>query len=132
MASLYRLSIEFYETLIQRETGNKIGLYFNAKNHREELKQWLSQSYFMARTVFDNVIGVTNMGTYRTDDCVPLLWPQVTYFSSDITFIDYILIFYSCIISIHIHYFFKFGSYVMVIICMIPIGYSFYFIVGTL
>lgn len=87
------LPTEFYETLIQRETGNKIGLYFNAKNHREELKQWLSQSYFMARTVFDNVIGVTNMGTYRTDDCVPLLWPQVTYFSSDDLSTDGLIVF---------------------------------------
>lgn len=75
------LPTEYYETLVNSNTGQKIGIYFDVKKYADDIKQLISMSYYGSYKIFNNIIGAEPVYANR-DDCIALLWPQVTYISS--------------------------------------------------
>lgn len=72
---------EYYETLINVDNGERIGLFIDSKQYHEDIKRIVSQSYYNSRQIFNNVWGTSNIH-FNKDSCIPMLWPQVTYISS--------------------------------------------------
>lgn len=75
------LPSEYYELLVNKNTGQKIGLYFDAKKYATDVRQYVSMSYYGANKIFNNMLGTT-FSTFKKDDCITMLWPQVTYIHS--------------------------------------------------
>lgn len=72
---------EYYETLIDIDNGERVGLFIDTKQYHEDIKQLVSQSFYNSRQIFNNVLGVSNIH-FNRDNCIPMLWPQLTYISS--------------------------------------------------
>jgi hypothetical protein len=72
---------EYYQTLIDIKSGNRIGIFFDARKYADMMKQLISTSYFTSYQTFNNMV-INQVGTFNFDDCIPMLWPQVTYISS--------------------------------------------------
>lgn len=71
---------EYYETLVNAHTGERMGLYFDVKKLGDDLRQIISTSYYGAYRVFNTIFGY-NFNQLNRDNSIPLLWPQVTYIS---------------------------------------------------
>jgi len=72
---------EYYQTLVDIKSGNRIGIFFDARKYADMMKQLISTSYFTSYQTFNNMV-INQIGTFNFDDCIPMLWPQVTYISS--------------------------------------------------
>jgi hypothetical protein len=73
---------EYYETLINVDNGERIGLFIDSKQYHEDIKRLVSQSYYNSRQIFNNILGTSSIH-FNRDHCIPMLWPQVTYVNSD-------------------------------------------------
>lgn len=87
------LPTEYYETLLQGETGRALGIVFNKENLQRDLKNIISNSCLGSRSIFNNMIQTSSYKDFEKDDLIPLLWPQLTYISSGETSPDGLMIF---------------------------------------
>lgn len=87
------LPTEYYETLLQGETGRSLGIVFNKESLNKDLKNIISNSCLGARSIFNNMIQTSSYKDYSKDDVIPLLWPQLTYISSGETSPDGLMVF---------------------------------------
>ena len=87
------LPTEYYETLLNGETGRSMGIVFNKEKMNKDLKNIISNSCIGARSIFNNMITVQSSVDFDKDDTIPLLWPQLTYISSGETSPDGLMVF---------------------------------------
>lgn len=65
---------EYYETLMNTETGRPMGIYFDRKQLENDLRNVLSMSCFGSQQIFNNMI-TTSYANYNKDTSIPILWP---------------------------------------------------------
>lgn len=87
------LPAEYYETLLNGETGRSVGIVFNKENMNKDLKNIISNSCVGSRSIFNNMITTQTTFNFNKDDSIPLLWPQLTYISSGETSPDGLIVF---------------------------------------
>ena len=87
------LPTEYYETLLNGETGRSMGIVFNKEKMNKDLKNIISNSCIGARSIFNNMITVQSSVDFDKDNTIPLLWPQLTYISSGETSPDGLMVF---------------------------------------
>ena len=77
------LPTEYYETILNNDTGRPIGILFDKEKLSKDIKTIVSTSCLGARAVFNSMIA-TQANSAFTDvkDQIPLLYPQLTYISS--------------------------------------------------
>lgn len=76
------LPTEYYETLLNQETGKTIGILFDKEKLTRDLKTIISNSCLGARAIFNNIISTQTNFFSDKDNSIPILWPQLTYISS--------------------------------------------------
>ena len=82
------LPAEYYETILNENTGRPIGIVFDKEKLNMDLKNILSNSCIGARAIFNNMI-TTQANVYNSkENSIPLLYPQITYISSGDTSTD--------------------------------------------
>ena len=69
------LPTEYYETLLNGETGRSIGIVFNKEKMNKDIKNIISNSCVGARSIFNNMIAVQSSIDFDKDNTIPLLWP---------------------------------------------------------
>lgn len=72
---------EYYETLVNKNTGERIGLDIDTEQQKQDIRMILSQNFYNSRQIFNNMIGINNY--LFKENCVPMLWPQITYINSN-------------------------------------------------
>lgn len=82
------LPTEYYETLIDPNTGSKIGICFDVKKMQMDLKNLVSMTYYGSQRIFNSLVTGSEFSSINRENCIPLLWPQVTYICSDNTSSD--------------------------------------------
>lgn len=75
---------EYYETLVDKSTGEKVGIFIDAQKLKLDINSIVSSSYFNSYKAFNALYGTT-VNSYSDNTCIPFLWPQVTYISSSET-----------------------------------------------
>lgn len=78
------LPAEYYESLVDKTTGEKVGIFIDAQKLKTDIRSIVSTSYFNSYKAFNALYGTT-MNSYSESTCIPFLWPQVTYISSSET-----------------------------------------------
>ena len=76
------LPTEYYETLLNGETGRSMGIVFNKENLTKDLKTIISNSCIGGRSIFNSMIQTQSHVDFDKDNVIPILWPQLTYISS--------------------------------------------------
>ena len=76
-----KLQTKYYDTLINAETGERIGITFNVRAFKDHIHQVISPGYYSSVNAFGSLVnnGYTIYNSYNKDDNVVMLWPQVTY-----------------------------------------------------
>ena len=72
---------EYYESLVDTKTGDKVGIFIDAKKLKQDVSTIVSSSYYNSYKAFNAIYGTT-VNAYSDSTCIPFLWPQVTYISS--------------------------------------------------
>ena len=76
------LPVEYYEILFN-ENGDKIGLAFDYKRYKADLKLTMSSSFYSSRQIFNNTISMgSDLARYDSDNCVIFPFSQLTYINS--------------------------------------------------
>jgi len=75
---------EYYETLVDKSTGEKVGIFIDAQKLKMDIRSIVSSSYFNSYKAFNALYGTT-INSYSNETCIPFLWPQITYVSSSET-----------------------------------------------
>lgn len=75
------LPAEYYQTLINTRTGRSVGIYFDTVKLADDIRTVLSNSYIGAQQVFNSTL-VSSSASFNKDNCIIMLWPQVTYINS--------------------------------------------------
>ena len=80
-----RLRNDFYDILINQATGDNCGIYFDLDKYAQELQYTLSAYYSQNSAIFNTIYtnGYRGMDFSSAQNVVPLLFPQITYFSHD-------------------------------------------------
>ena len=80
-----RLRNDFYDILINQATGENCGIYFDLDKYAQELQYTLSAYYNQNATIFNSIYtnGYRGLDFSSAQNVVPMLFPQITYFSSD-------------------------------------------------
>ena len=80
-----RLRNDFYDILINQATGENCGIYFDLEKYAQELQYTLSAYYNQNATIFNTIYsnGFRGLDFSSAQNVVPLLFPQITYFSHD-------------------------------------------------
>lgn len=81
------LPTEYYETLISQDSGKPIGIIFDKEKLTKDLNMIISSSCLGSSTIFNTMISTQQVGVL-SDNCIPLLYPQITYISSGDTSAD--------------------------------------------
>jgi len=87
------LPTEYYETMLDGQTGRSLGIVFNKENLNRDLKSIISNACIGGRTIFNNMIQVQSNVDFDKENVIPILWPQLTYISSGETSPDGLMIF---------------------------------------
>ena len=85
------LPAEYYDTLINAETGIPIGIVFDVEQFAEERRQMYINSIAGCAAIFNTIAPTTYNFHLAKDTCVPLLWNQVTYINSGEYSNDYMI-----------------------------------------
>ena len=72
---------EYYETLVDKKTGERVGIFIDAAKLKADINSIVSSSYFNSYKAFNAIYGTT-INSYSDNTCIPFLWPQLTYISS--------------------------------------------------
>ena len=85
IVAVKKIRNDFYDLLIDKETGNNCGIYFDLDKYATEMQYSLSPFYNQASQIFNTMYasGYRGISLSTAQNIVPLLWPQVTYISSD-------------------------------------------------
>ena len=75
------LPAEYYESLVDKTTGEKVGIFIDAQKLKMDIRSIVSTAYFNSYKAFNAIFGTT-INSYSENTCIPFLWPQVTYISS--------------------------------------------------
>ena len=80
-----RLRNDFYDILINQATGDNCGIYFDLDKYAQELQYTLSAYYSQNSAIFNTIYtnGYRGLDFSSAQNVVPLLFPQITYFSHD-------------------------------------------------
>lgn len=80
-----RLRNDFYDILINQATGDNCGIYFDLDRYAQELQYTLSAYYSQNSAIFNTIYtnGYRGLDFSSAQNVVPLLFPQITYFSHD-------------------------------------------------
>ena len=80
-----RLRNDFYDILINQATGENCGIYFDLDKYAQELQYTLSAYYSQNSAIFNTIYtnGYRGLDFSSAQNVVPLLFPQITYFSHD-------------------------------------------------
>ena len=80
-----RLRNDFYDILINQATGENCGIYFDLDKYAQELQYTLSAYYSQNASIFNTIYtnGYRGLDFSSAQNVVPLLFPQITYFSHD-------------------------------------------------
>ena len=80
-----RLRNDFYDILINQATGENCGIYFDLDKFAQELQYTLSAYYSQNSAIFNTIYtnGYRGLDFSSAQNVVPLLFPQITYFSHD-------------------------------------------------
>lgn len=76
------LPAEYYETLIDTQTSEPVGIVFDTDQFASDKRQMFSNSFAGAATIFNTIATTSYNFHFSKDTCVPLLWNQITYISS--------------------------------------------------
>ncbi len=85
IVAVKKMRNDFYDLLIDKETGNNCGIYFDLDKYATELQYSLSPFYNQSSLIFNTMYasGYRGISLATSQNIVPMLWPQVTYISSD-------------------------------------------------
>ena len=75
------LPAEYYESLVDPNTGERVGIFIDAQKLKTDVRSVVSNSYYNSYKAFNTTFGTT-INSYSNNTCIPFLWPQVTYISS--------------------------------------------------
>ena len=80
-----RIRNDFYDILINQATGDNCGIYFDLDKYAQELQYTLSAYYSQNSAIFNTIYtnGYRGLDFSSAQNVVPLLFPQITYFSHD-------------------------------------------------
>ena len=73
---------EYYETLIDTMTGERIGIFFDTEKLATDMRQILSNSYLGSAQIFNSIVPTTVSFSFNRDTCIPLLYSQITHIDS--------------------------------------------------
>lgn len=73
---------EYYETLIDTITGERIGIFFDTEKLAMDMRQILSNSYLGSAQIFNSIVPTTVSFSFNRDTCIPLLYSQITHIDS--------------------------------------------------
>lgn len=76
------LPAEYYETLIDTSTNKPVGIAFDVNAFAEETKQMYMNSFQGAASIFNAIYPTSYHFNFTRDNCVPLLYSQITYINS--------------------------------------------------
>lgn len=74
------LPTEYYDSLVDPATGQKVGIYFDITKYARMIKTIVSSSYYGAHNIFNSI--AASYGTISRDNSLIFCWPQLTYISS--------------------------------------------------
>lgn len=88
------LQNDFYDILID-DTARKIGIVFNKRALQDHVREIVSPGYYNSTPAFGSLVnnGYNVYNSYNKDDCVVMLWPQITYVSSSDTSSDQLIVY---------------------------------------
>lgn len=72
---------EYYESLVDKNTGEKVGIFIDAQKLKLDISSIVSSTYYNSFKAFNALYGTT-INSYSNNTCIPFLWPQLTYVSS--------------------------------------------------
>lgn len=75
------LPTEYYQTLIDTSNGRAVGIYFDTVKFSKDLITLISSTYLGSQQVF-NTMMVSSVPAFNKNNCIVMLWPQVTYINS--------------------------------------------------
>lgn len=76
------LPAEYYETLIDMNTSQRVGLVFDTERFSNDHNRLFSTSFAGAATIFNSIAPVSYTYHFSKEKSVPMLWSQVTYINS--------------------------------------------------
>ena len=85
------LPAEYYETLVDTETGYPVGIVFDTEQFSRDKRQMFMNSFAGSAQIFNAMTEVSYSFQFSKDTCVPLLWNQVTYINSGFSSEDYLV-----------------------------------------
>lgn len=85
------LPAEYYETLIDTESGMPVGIVFDTEQFANDRRQMFSNSFAGSAAVFNTMAQASYNFHFSKDTCVPLLWNQITYINSGDYSNDYLI-----------------------------------------
>lgn len=85
------LPAEYYETLIDTESGRPVGIVFDTEQFANDRRQMFSSNFAGSAAIFNTMSQTGYNFQFSKDTCVPLLWNQVTYISSGDYSNDYLI-----------------------------------------
>lgn len=85
------LPAEYYETLIDTESGLPVGIVFDTEQFANDRRQMFMNSFAGSAQIFNALTQVSYNFQFSKDTCVPLLWNQVTYINSGEYSDDYLI-----------------------------------------
>lgn len=91
------LPAEYYETLVDSQTNRPIGIVFDSEKMSRDIREILSMSFAGSAQVFNTIIPSRSSFNLNSANCVPLLYPQITYINSGETSFDGAIIIYPLI-----------------------------------
>ena len=89
-----KLQNDFYDILVD-DTARKIGIVFNKRALGDHIREIISPGYYNSTPAFGSLVnnGYNIYNSYNKDDCVVMLWPQITYVSYSDTSADDLIVF---------------------------------------
>lgn len=76
------LPAEYYEPLIDVKDNKPAGIIFDTEKMARDIREILSNSYASSAQVFNAISPTTYSLSFNKNNCVPLLWSQITYINS--------------------------------------------------
>lgn len=73
------LPCDYYETLVDIKTGKPVGLVFDVESFSKDSRDYLMNSINMSAQIFNTVIPTTYTYKFTQQNCIPMLWSQLTY-----------------------------------------------------
>lgn len=76
------LPAEYYETLIDTQINKPVGIIFDTENFARDIKEILSNTYMSSSQIFNRFGSNYSVFSILNKNCIPLLYPQLTYINS--------------------------------------------------